>query len=217
MHTIPGSKVPVPNRVTRLFEQNPAPFPDETKAQRVERIYKTPGGPVMGWLLDEARKRNSTLQDMAAELGVTYGYINQLRNGFRSTENLSQAVCEAIARYLGTCTAVVKLLANSIKLSDFLFPEETEEAAVDRAVRELQDDHKIRQAIPGDLHLLPFEAKKALVLMYGEVSSQDSFGTRQLPNILFWLQRAAVAHDENEFAAMAGHRDTSAGMESPLN
>lgn len=104
MNTISDSKVPIPNRVTRLFEQNPEPLSDETKSQRVERIYITPDGPVIGWLLDEARKRNSTLQDMAAELGVTYGYIKQLRTGFRSTENLSQALCDAIARYVGTCT-----------------------------------------------------------------------------------------------------------------
>ncbi|UUZ77397.1 hypothetical protein LP414_09325 [Polaromonas sp. P1(28)-13] len=100
------------------------------------------------------------MNEMATELGVTYGYINQLRTGFRSTENLSQALCDAIARYLGTCTVVVKLLANQIKLSDFLFRAETEEAAVDRAMRVLQDDPKIRQALPCDLHLLPFEAKR---------------------------------------------------------
>lgn len=210
MYTIPSPAVLAPRRKTRQFEQNPAPVPDETKAERVERIYKTPGGPVIGWLLDEARLRNSTLNEMAAELGVTYGYINQLRTGFRSTENLSQAVCKAIARYLGTCTVVVKLLANQIKLSDFLFRADTEEAAVDRAVRVLRDDPKIRHALPCELHLLPFEAKKALVLMYGEVSSHDPFETRQLPNILFWLQRAAVVHDENELAAVAGHRDTDA-------
>ena len=208
MHAIQNKAIQVPRR-TRQFEQNPAPLSDETKSQRVERIYRTPGGPVIGWLLDEARRRNSTLNDMAAELGVTYGYINQLRTGFRSTENLSQALCSSIARYLGTCTVVIKLLANQIKMSDFSFRAESEEAMVDRAMRALQDDPKIRHVLPCDLHLLPFEAKKALVLMYSEVSSDDSFGTRQLPNILFWLQRAAVAHDENEYAAIAGHRDTS--------
>lgn len=210
MYTIPSSNVRAPRRSTKQFEQSPAPVPGETKAERVMRIYKTPGGPVMGWLLDEARRRNSSLSEMAAELGVTYGYINQLRTGLRSTENLSQALCDAISRYVGTCTVVVKLLANQIKLSDFLFRVETEEAAVDRAFRAMKEDLKIRQIISVDLESLSFEAKKALVLMYGEVSSCDPFNTRELPNILFWLQRAAVAHDENEYEVLAGHRDTDA-------
>ena len=164
---------------------------------------------MIGWLLDEAYKRGDTLNKMAAEIGVTYGYINQMRTGIRSTENLSQEVCDGIARYLGSCTVVVKLLAGRIKLSDFAFKAETEEAAVNRAFRAMKEDTKIRQLVTVDLESLSFDAKKALVLMYGEVSSGDPFNTRELPNILFWLQRAAVAHDENEYAAIAGHRDTS--------
>lgn len=217
MQTIPGSKVSAPNRSTKQFKLSDVPAACESKAERVERIYKSPGGPVLGWLLDEAYKRGDTLNKMAAEIGVTYGYINQLRSGIRSTEHLSQGVCDGMARYLGTCTIVVKLLANQIKLSDFLWRPETEEAAIDRAVREIQDDPKIRQAIPFDLQSLPLDAKRTLVVMYSEVTSHDPFDTRQLPNILFWLQRAAVTHDENEFEAKAGHRDTSAGMKSPLN
>ena len=81
---------------------------------------------MIGWLLDEAYKRGDTLNKMAAEIGVTYGYINQMRTGIRSTENLSQEVCDGIARYLGSCTVVVKLLAGRIKLSDFAFRAETE-------------------------------------------------------------------------------------------
>lgn len=210
MHTIPGKAISVPRRSTRLFEFKPAPAGGESKQERVDRLYMSPGGPVLGWLLDEAYKRGDTLNKMAAEIGVTYGYINQLRSGIRRTEHLSQEVCDGMARYLGTCTVVVKLLANVIKLSDFLWRAESEEAAVDRAFRLMKEDPKIRQTLSVDLESLTFAAKKALVLMYGEVSSSDPFNTRELPNILFWLQRAAVAHDENEYAALKGHRDTDA-------
>ena len=209
MHAIPSSTVPAPRRSTKLFEFKPAPANGESKSERVDRLYKSAGGPVIGWLLDEAHKRGDTLNKMAAEIGVTYGYINQLRTGIRSTEHLSQPVLEGMARYLGICTVVIKLLAGRIKLSDFAFRAETEEAAVDRAFRAMKDDPKIRQLVTVDLESLSFDAKKALVLMYGEVSNGDPFNTRELPNILFWLQRAAVAHDENEYAAIAGHRDTS--------
>ena len=196
-------------RSTKSFEFKPAPADGESKTERVDRLYMSPGGPVIGWLLDEAYKRGETLGAMAGKIGVTYGYINQLRTGIRKTEHLSQDVCEGIARYLGTCTVVVKLLAGRIVLRDFLWPNESEEVAVERAYRNMRDDPKIRQVIPHDLGPLSLEAKKALVLIYGESSTQDPFHTRELPNILFWLQRAATAHDENEFAAFKGHRDTS--------
>ena len=214
MHAIPSSTVPAPRRSKKLFEFKPAPASGESKSERVDRLYKSAGGPVIGWLLDEAHKRGDTLNKMAAEIGVTYGYINQLRTGIRSTEHLSQPALEGMARYLGICTVVVKLLAGRIKLSDFAFRAETEEAAVDRAFRAMKEDPKIRQLVTVDLESLSFDAKKAMVLMYGEVSSGDPFNTRELPNILFWLQRAAVAHDENEYAAIAGHRDTSVRLKS---
>lgn len=199
-------------RSTKSFEFKPAPADGESKTERVDRLYMSPGGPVIGWLLDEAYKRGETLGAMAGKIGVTYGYINQLRTGIRKTEHLSQDVCEGIARYLGTCTVVVKLLAGRIVLKDFHWPNESEQVAVERAFRQMNEDPKIRQVIPHDIGPLSHEAKKALVLMYGESSTQDPFHTRELPNILFWLQRAAVIHDESEFAAIAGHRDTSARL-----
>ena len=209
MQLISGPSVYGRRRSAKSLEFKPAPAGGESKTERVDRLYKSPGGPVIGWLLDEAYKRGDTLGAMAAEIGVTYGYINQLRTGIRSTEHLSQEVCEGMARYLGTCNAVIKLLAGRIVLRDFLWPNESEEVAVERAFRQMKEDPKIRQVIPHDLGPLSHEAKKALVLIYGESSTQDLFRTRELPNILFWLQRAAIAHDENEFAALKGHRDTS--------
>ncbi len=167
----------------------------------------------MGWMFEEAQSRRHDVKELAQALGVTYGYINQLRNGIRSTEGISQEFAEACARYLGGIPAVViKLLAGNIRLSDFLYRQETEEEAIDRSLRQMLDDPKMRAVLPAaaDLASWTVEAKRAIVLMYAEVSCSDFFHTRELPNILFWLQRAAVAHDENEFAAMAGHRDTAA-------
>ena len=53
----------------------------ETPQERVERLYAEDGGPLLGWLIDEAQLRGQLLSEMATDLHVTYGYINQLRNG----------------------------------------------------------------------------------------------------------------------------------------
>ena len=214
MHTIAGSTNQATRRKTSQLEFTPAQSRgSESNADRVERLYQSPGGPLMGWVFDEARTRGHDVKELAQALGVTYGYINQLRNGVRSTEDISQAFAEACARYLGGIpTVVVKLLAGNIRLSDFLYRQETEEEAIDRSLRQMLEDPKMRAVLPAAAELASWtlEAKRAIVLMYSEVSCSDFFNTRELPNILFWLQRAAVAHDENEFAAMAGHRDTAA-------
>ena len=182
----------------------------ETAGERVTRFCRSEGGALVGWLLDDARRRQQEYQDMARELGVTYGYINQLRTGIRMAENISHEFAVACGRYLGVPAIVVKLISGSIRISDFGFPYESEEQVLDRALRAIQADPQLRSALPGELMALPLEAKKMMVMMYAETSSQDVFGLHELPEMLRWLQRAAVNHCENEYEAMAGHRDTSA-------
>ncbi len=182
----------------------------ETAAERVTRLYSALGGPLIGLLYDECRLRRQEFREMAESCGVTYGYINQLRNGIRKTEQISQEFAESCSAYLNLPTIVVKLLAGSIRMSDFLSKNETEEDVLDRSLRQMMDDPKVRCSLLGEPAMLPIEAKKALVLMYGECTSSDFFHTRELPNILFWLQRAAVIHDEAGYQAQVGHRDTDA-------
>jgi hypothetical protein len=208
MHTIPvnsvqpsGSKAP--QVASMPVSQN------ESKSERVDRLYRHKAGPLIGWMFDECRIRGSEIQDLARELSVTTGYLNQLGNGVKKTQDLSHEMCVACARYLHVPAIAVKLVAGVIRMGDFLHPSESEEHAVERAIRHIMGDAQIKKAVPANLAELPFEAKKAIALMYVEVSSQDIFHLQDLPSIVHWLQRAAVGHDESEYAAIAGHRDTS--------
>jgi hypothetical protein len=66
MHSTPSSSTPagqLPLNSTDVMQQ----------AERVESFHRGPGGAIMGWLFDEARSRQMTLPEMAAELKVTYG------------------------------------------------------------------------------------------------------------------------------------------------
>jgi len=217
MHTIPNSSSAAQPRGGQVSEIKPSRagqtksmVETETNSERAERFYREPGGALMGWMFDEARLRGMTLSEMAAALGVTYGYINQLRNGIRKTEDIAHDFCVASARYLGVPTIAVKVVAGVVRMSDFLHPAESEVNGVERAIRHIQDDPIIRQAVPVDLSSLTFEAKKAIALLYVQSSNQDVFGLKELPAIVHWCQRAAVLHDDRTFESMAGHRDTSA-------
>lgn len=179
----------------------------DTPSERVARLYASPGGPLMAWLIDERHRRGEDYKAMARHLGVTYGYINQLRSGVRRPEHISQEMTLSCARYLGVPPIVVMVVAGKIRMSDFLQPREEEEASVSRAVQRMLNDPAIRQMLPADVQAMPLEAQRTLVMMYGEVTGHDLFGMRQLPEMVRWLQRAATLHDESTGAAVRGHRD----------
>lgn len=167
------------------------------------RLYAAEGGPLLGWLFEECDRRGQTRRDMAEELGVTYSYIYQLRCGVRQTRHLSPEVASACAKYLGVPPVVVKLLAGVIPMSDFVWPSQSEQEVLDRALDTMKRDPVARTLLPSDVQSLPMPAKRSLVLMYMESSRQDVLGVRHLPDVLHWLQRAAVIHDENVARAAA--------------
>lgn len=184
--------------------------PQESREDRVRRLYAGEGGPLVQWLMDEAKRRGMELAEMAREVGVTYGYIAQLRVGIRKPADISKDFARSCAAFLGIEPIVVMLLSGAISMDDFAVRALPEEELVERALRRMQDDPHLRASVPVDLSQLNAEGKKALALLYADSSGEDMLGMRQLPNTVRWLQRAALAHEENEFSATAGHRDTSA-------
>lgn len=181
----------------------------ESEAERVRRIYAERGGPLIGWLLDEARRREHGLSAMSRELGVTYGYISQLRSGLRSTERLSQEMAESCAQYLGVPTIAVKVICGQISIRDFVAPQDSEERCIDRAIARMMDDPHVRKTIPVDLAALSPEGKKAVAILFAETTHFDLFGAQGLPQMVQYLQRAVINHGEAELEALNGHSDTS--------
>lgn len=188
--------------VVHLSETLTHPASSETPKERVERLYAEDGGPLLGWLMDEAQLRGQLLNEMASALGVTYGYINQLRNGIRKVSHISNEFARSCANYLGVPTVVVKLVSGSISLSDFAWPAVDEDMVVERAFQRMLSDPNVRPSLPRNAHKLPVTAKRAMVMMYADITGVDIFGVRQLPDIVHWLQRAAIVHDGHEGQAM---------------
>lgn len=194
-------------RATEPIDSSTQSASDETREQRVARLYAFPGGPLIGWLYDECRRRGQELRQLAEALGVTYGYINQLRSGLRLTRHISDEFAVSCARYLGVPPVVVKMVAGRIPMSDFVQPHEPVEEAMDRAMACMLDDPIARHVLPADLSGLSIEAKQGLVALYIEATGRDVLGARQLPELVRWLQRAAAIHDESAGEAVRGHRD----------
>lgn len=180
----------------------------ETAEERVRRLHAEQGGPLIAWLLDEARRRGQLHSEMARELGVTYGYINQLRSGLRSTANITPTFSKAVARYLEVPEVVVLIVCGRLGLSSFIQPQLTEAAAIDRALGRMMDDQHLRSVIPVDIMQLPRQAKIALVMMYLESTSVDLLGMQPLPQIVQFLQSAAEMHELNVREPWRGQGDT---------
>lgn len=175
----------------------------ESPQQRVMRLHAASGGALLGWLLEESERKGHTQREMASELGVTYGYIHQLRNGLRQTRHISPEMTSACARYLGVPSVVVKLLSGSLSVSDFAWPHQTECEVLDRGLHAMRNDPVARALLPADAEALPIDVKRSLVMLYGESSGQDVMGVRCLPDVLQWLQRAAIVQEDNQLQAIA--------------
>lgn len=90
----------------------------ETTSERWKRLYRQPGGPLMGWLEEEALKQGMEFAGLARELKVTTGVLSQLRSGIR--EHVSYEFAAGAAVFLGVPTVVVLVVAGHLKLVDFV-------------------------------------------------------------------------------------------------
>lgn len=77
-----------------------------------------PGGALMSAVIQCAKERDIRLDTMARELGVNYGYINQLRNGIRLVKYISNDFSIACANFLGVPRMLVLMLADIVTLED---------------------------------------------------------------------------------------------------
>lgn len=170
----------------------------ETADERVTRIYAHEGGPLVGWLLDECRRRGQLQKEMAQQLGVTSGYINLLRSGLRKTEHISREFAVSCARYLGVPPVVVMIVSGRISMSDFVSPAEPEHVALERAFDAMRADPMVRAVLPMNLEGLSLDAKKALVLFYSNSLGHDVLGLRELPETVPLLRYSGATPEELE-------------------
>lgn len=181
----------------------------EAQKNRVERLHKSSGGALMGWLLDECKVRGVSHQALSAELGVTYGYINQLRSGIREITQVGPRFAQRAARFLGVPTVVVKMMAGQLTIADFIPPQQSEEEFVENALRRMLQDPKACMFVSLDILAADLEVKKDFLALYAEVSGDDIFNMKELPEMLRWLQHAAWTHSENSRIASVNGRESA--------
>jgi transcriptional regulator with XRE-family HTH domain len=163
-------------------------------------------GALLSMLHSEARRRDITNIEMAEEIGVSYGYINQLSNGTRSVDQISRKFVLSVSQFLYISPIAVQLAAGQISIGDFSTPEVSTETAVDIAIGRILDDPKIRQGLSSKLLALPLTSKIAVIEVYMQTTGKDLIELRDSPVVL------------NKIKAMLeiGHHGTSNQKLDPM-
>lgn len=139
---------------------------------------KRPGIVLIAWLTQEANERGLQMQELASELGVTYGYIAQLRNGHREIRHISDEFTDACARFLRVPRMAVMLAAGRVRPDDFYEAPESLAGLLDNALHFIQKDPDWGPFLPPEIFASTMAIKQFAVMAYEEATGRNLVPTR---------------------------------------
>jgi len=117
------------------------------------------------WLTVTAAERNITLRDVATELGVTYGYIAQLRLGVRKLASVSDEFVTKVAAFLGLPRISVLAACGRVRLDDFVSVPNLEQT-IDSAFAFIERDKVWGGVMPVSLRGGDTQVKLFVIRLY---------------------------------------------------
>lgn len=180
-------------------------------ARRQKRLYQHPGGPLVGWLLEDAEIRGQGKEALAKRLGISIAALRRLETG-----NAPELVCDRefskkVATYLHVPPITARLLVGDIGIRDFSTQAETEDQRIEREFARFLAVPDLRALVVDDPATLPLDYKRFLLDIHATHRELDWPDLPRLPEILRWLQRAAVVHNANEVAVAAANDERGDG------
>lgn len=131
-----------------------------------------PGGLLLAALIHCANERRQQLNEMSDELGVTYGYVNQLRNGIRKVHQVSDEFALACARYLGVPRLTVLMMAGRVTPEDIFESEEMMATEVPRAMAYICDDPNWGHMVTPELRNATLHSQFLIVRLYEKATGK---------------------------------------------
>ena len=131
-----------------------------------------PGALLMAALTHRANERGLRLNEMACELGVTYGYINQLRSGLRSIKSISGDFVLACAIYLSVPRQTILMMAGKILPSDMFEGEETMACQITNAISFMVHDADWGPLVTLELRKSSLDSQYCLVRLYEKATKK---------------------------------------------
>ena len=151
------------------------------------------------WLDEQARRNGHKRADTARALGVTYGYLTQLRSGVRATSQISIDFARACAAYLNLPAALVLIAADRLSAADFCeprLPMRTVEATLKEGLERMADDPWVGCLMPPEVHDAPVAVQQLLLALYEDATQSELFTQRRQPQLFWGLADACIVADE---------------------
>ena len=174
----------------------------EPPAKRLLRLHRHPAGPLIAWIFDDAGLRLHNATKLAHELCVTGEELQRLERGQAPELLRDRAFLAKAARYLGIPPITVRLLTGDITIRDFATVAEPEEQVIEREFARFCANPQLRALVPDACDEPSLDYMRFLLDVHATHRELDWPDLPRLPEILKWLQRAAVAHNANEVAAV---------------
>lgn len=172
----------------------------EAPAARMLRLYRHPGGPLVAWLLDDARLRLHSAAKLAEELGVSIEELKLVEQGQAPELLGDRAFLAKAACYLGIPPITARLLTGDVTIRDFATVAEPEEKVIEREFARFCANPQLRALVPAACDEPSLDFKRFLLDVHATHRELDWPDLPRLPEVLRWLQRAAVVHNANEVA-----------------
>lgn len=141
-----------------------------TKAEGPVRRSTRDLNTLISWLMQEAAERDMTTRDLADELGVTFGYLAQLRNGIRSAAHISREFAEACAEFLEVPMISILIAAGVVRKSDFYGDAWDLSYRVEKALAYMRHDRCSGLVVPQSLDTADLDTKLLMIQLYERVT-----------------------------------------------
>ena len=173
----------------------------EPPRDRMRRLYRHPGGPLVAWLLDDARLRLHSAAKLAQELGLSIEELKLLQHGQAPELLRDRGLITKAAHYLGIPPITARLLTGDITIRDFATVAETEDQLIEREFARFCANPQLRALVPEACDAPSLDYKRFLLDVHATHRELDWPDLPRLPEVLRWLQRAAVVQNANEVVA----------------
>jgi len=135
-----------------------------------------PGALLLYLLFNKANEVGLNLTELAQELGVTYGYLSQLRKGMRQTRNVSDEFSQNCATFLGLPRIAILLASGRVQFEDFFEDPAMVRDYVSNAMAIIRKDPDYGPLLPGEIETTSYENQRLIALLY-----QQATGIQILP------------------------------------
>jgi transcriptional regulator with XRE-family HTH domain len=162
-------------------------------------------------MLEDAEIRGHGKEALAERLAIDVGALTRLETGDAPELLRDREFVRKVANYLHVPPITARLLVGDFNIRDFSTRAETDEQRIEREFARFLAVPDLRALVVDDPETLPLDFKRFLLDVHATHRGLDWPDLPRLPEILRWLQRAAVMHNANEIVAAAGESGETGG------